>query len=271
MTTGTDANPITFEPVEFQPSITWRQISSFAFVGRLPQIPLSDSELLQSSHHLPLAIDCSSDRLQVVAITAGPFQRTPLLNTEGRWQRGYTPIALRCFPFRYSGSTLEIATNAGAETDTTLPLLSSDGSATPEIKNIIALLRRLEVGKQRLHAAAERLLIAGVLTPFQMMKLPDTAILSPLLTVDRNKFNALSDRRIAQIARDDFLPLDVAAACLFSQRLTPAAISVAKKSADIGEPSRATGQTDIEFGSGIELDDSELFSFETFDRVDHLS
>lgn len=263
----TDANPITFRRVRFEAATAWHPVSSFSFVNRLQQIPLSDSELLQSSHHLPIAIDCSDGVLQVVAITADQFQRNPLLSADGQWQRGYVPIALRCFPFRCSGETIEIATDTGVDADTTLPLLSSDGSATPEIKSIVALLRRLEAGRQRLHAAAERLFIADVLAPLQMMKVPGAAELSSLLTVDRKKFDSLSARRIAQISREDFLPFDLATACLFSQRLTPAAISVARELTDVSASVHPVEQTGALFASGTELDDSDLFSFETFNKV----
>lgn len=266
-----DANPVVFQRVCFEAATTWRRVSSFAFINRLQQIPLSDSELLQSSHHLPIAIDCSDGVLQVVAITADQFQRTPLLNADGQWQRGYMPISLRCFPFRYSGETLEIANDSAVDADTTLPLLSPDGSATTEIKSIVALLRRLEVGKRRLHAAAERLFLADVLTPLQMTKVPGATELSSLLTVDRNKFDALSARRIAQIAREDFLPFDVATACLFSQRLTPAAISVTSEPMGMSASTRPAEQSGALFASGTELDDSELFSFEAFNKVDQLS
>lgn len=259
---------ILFKPVQFEAAATWRRVPSFSFVNRLQQIPLSDSELLQSSHHLPVAVDCSGGGLQVVAITAGPLQRSPLSNAEGQWQRGYIPIALRCFPFRLSGQTLEIATDADTGAGAALPVLSPDGSATQDIKTIVALLRRLEAGRQKLHAAAERLLIADVLTPLQMMKVPGQAAeLSSLLTIDRNKFNALSARRIAQIGREGFLPLDLAAACLFSQRLTPAAISVPIQPASPVPSAAAAEQTEVLLASGTELDDSELFSFEAFSRV----
>ena len=84
-----------------------------------------------------------------------------------------------------------------------------------------------------------------------------------ILAVDRNKFAALSHKRISHIARDDFLAIDLVAACLFSQRLVPAPISVA------AEPNAATEVEanqvpQLQFKSNTQLDDSELFSFDAF-------
>jgi hypothetical protein len=221
-----------------------------------------------SSHHLPIAIDLVDGRLQVIAITTPQFQRAPLTDGEGRWLRGYAPIALRCLPFRSApdrdGEALEIAVNLGELGGPALPLAEADGSPTQEVKQIAGLLRRLEIGKRRLQAAAEKLLIADVLAPFQSVRLPGAAaVRSRALTVDRNKFAALSNRRVAHIASDSFLAIDLATACLFSQRLTPGLISVAT------EPKRTTDgdrieEITVEFRPGVQIDDSELFSFELF-------
>ncbi len=273
MTARTDhhgLDPIIFERIRLEPTAVWHPLISFAFVQGMSQIPISDSELLQSSHHLPIAIDCMDDRLQVVAIVAGQYQRAPLLDSNGHWQRGYMPIALRCLPFRSAGDTVEVATNVEVHQGPPLPIVAEDGSPTAEVQQIIRMLRKLDTGQQRLQRAAERLFIADVLTPFQMMKMPGSATaLSRFLTVDRNKFSMMSNRRIAQISRDDFLPIDVAAACLFSQRLLPAAISVAADTRELNDAGRPNGQPDIGFKSHAQLDPSELFSFEAFSGADN--
>ena len=95
-----DAGPISFVRMPLDRSSTWQRHETFVFVNLLAQIIISDSEMLQVSHHLPIAIDCANDRLQVVAITAPRFQRTPLVDSKGEWRRGYAPIAIRCHPFR---------------------------------------------------------------------------------------------------------------------------------------------------------------------------
>jgi hypothetical protein len=248
----------------------WRRRESFACVAQLGQLPLSDSELLVCSHHLPIAIDSLHDRLQVVAITSSQFQRTPLVDAEGQWRRGYAPIALRCLPFRLAedgGGALEIAVNLRGHAAAEAPALDDKGTVAADIKQAVGLLRRLEAGRRRLQLAAEKLLIADVLAPFQVMRAPGGAsVRSRILTVDRNKFAALSQKRVSHIARDDFLAIDLVAACLFSQRLVPAPISVAVEPGAAAEidPGQAP---QIQFKSNTQLDDSELFSFDAFVRA----
>jgi hypothetical protein len=260
-------NPVHFVPFHFDGSAKWRRPESFAFVSRLDRILISDSELLQLSHHLPIAIEQANGRLQVVAITSPQFQRTPLTNAQGRWRRGYAPIALRCLPFRTAENAgaadmLEIAVDVAGANATALPVRGNDGTPAPEIKQTMALLKRLEAGRRRLEAAAEKHLIAGVLAPFQLARLQGkAAIRSSALTVDRNKVAALSNRRIAHISKDNFLAIDLAAACLFSQRLVPGPVSVATESA---RPLDDAGESAITFKPSALVDDSELFSFELF-------
>jgi hypothetical protein len=151
----------------------------------------------------------------------------------------------------------------------TSAVLGEDRKPTAEITKIVGQLRHLETGKRRLRAAAETLLLAGVLTPFQMMRLPASASShSRVLTVDRNKFAALSHRRTALIAQDSFLPIDLAAACLFSQRLTPGLMPVGSEPREAENVRRSLADHAVDFRSNAQLDDSELFSFEAFCKAD---
>lgn len=259
-----DLPPIRFERVS-SPS-TWRPCRSFSFVNKLAQVALSDTELLLTSHHLPIAIDYVDDAPQVVAILTPQFQRAPLVDTHGKWLRGYTPIALRCLPFRSADGreALEIARDLQGHDGPEFPVTDTTGAPTAEIRQITTLLRRVEAGKLRLRAAAERLLIADVLAPFQLARLPGP-VHSRVLTVDRNRFSALSHRRAAHIAKDDFLAVDLAMACLFSQRLVPGPISVATESHPALNATRPpSDEIAIELKSSAQLDDSDLFSFELF-------
>jgi hypothetical protein len=238
-------------------------------------VPLADSELLLTSHHLPIAIDYVDDRLQVVAIIKSQFLRSAAIGANGQWRKGYLPIALRCLPFRaVAGNTeaekLEIALNLDEADGTALPVFAADGSLAPEVSQIGKLLERLERGKRRLQKAAETLFIAGLLSPFQLARLPDTVVNARALTVDRNKLSALSNSRAAHLAKDSFLPIDVASACIFSQRLMSNLVSV------VTEPDQSTDRDSLAaerestlagLQSNVRLDESQLFSFELFDEM----
>lgn len=274
---ASNTEPIRFTAVADKQKTVWRRPKSFAIVGEISQIPLSDSELLLTSHYLPIAIDYVNDRPRVVAITNPRFQRAPAIGPNGQWLKGYLPIALRCLPFRSTpkpaeNTVLEIALNLEEADEPGAPVFAADGKLSAAVNQIAALLQRLEDGKLELQRAAEKLLIADVLTPFQMTKLTSAkAAQSRSLTVDRNKFGALSNSRVAHLVRDGFLPIDLAAACIFSQRLLPMLVSVETGGAPADNRARVihTGIDELTtaFGLDVQVDDSELFSFEQFEEV----
>lgn len=271
--------PIKFESVSASDTPAWRKPASFSFLSEIAQVPLSDSEVLQTSHHLPLAIDYLNDGPRVVAIVQPQFHRTPVIGANGQWQKGYMPIALRCLPFRLAPNAdgkmdLEIAANLDSGETAGMPVRQSDGSLAAEVKHIEALLRRLEQGKHNLRRAAEILLIADVLTPLKMASMPEAASTGRrLLIVDRNKFAALSNSRVAHLVKNGFLPIDLAVASIFSQRLMPTLVAVASEGRAAGRQERGVAAGIDEFSSAlaldIQVDDSELFSFERFEQMNH--
>jgi hypothetical protein len=269
--------PIRFAPLAEAGRTSWRRPRLFEFASVISQIPLSDSEILLTSHHLPIAIDYADEGLHVVAITHPRFQRTPAIDADGRWQKGYMPIALRCLPFRNvraggGKQCLEIALNlAEAPEQAGAPVFAADGGLSAEVTQIAALLSLLEEGKRRLQAAAEKLLIADVLAAFQLGSLPHgSAEKTRSFTVDRNKFSALSNARMAHLGRDGFLPIDLAVACIFSQRLMPTLVSVATDEQSGVRRAIETRYEDITppLRANVQIDDSELFSFQRFAETD---
>ena len=224
------SEPIKFVPLADVSPPVWRKPTSSAFAQQISQIPLSDSELLLTSSRLPIAIDCLSDRPRVVGIIDARFQRSPAIGANGHWQRSYLPLALRCLPFRLASgktddSAIEMAVNLTHKDEPGIPLFSDNGALGTEVKNTIALLRRLEEGKKQLSDAASQLLIAGVLTPIRLGRqvVADTG---RSFTVSRELFNALSGPRVALLTKDSFLPIDLATACIFSQRHLATLVSV---------------------------------------------
>jgi hypothetical protein len=269
--------PIQFKPLaEIQPAV-WRKPASFAFAQQISQIPLSDSELLLTSSHLPIVIDCISDRPRVVAIIDSRFHRAPVIGEKGQWQRGYLPIALRCLPFRLpnatgADNTLEMAINLPQKEEPGAALYSGANELSPEVKGIAALLRRLEEGKQQLQQAASQLLIAGMLTPIRLGRNAGTTT-GRSFTVSRELFSTLSGTRTALLAKDGFLPLDLAAACIFSQRHLTTLVSVAPSGVASVDSTSATTATLEDLITPLRLnayvDDQDLFSFEQYRNAGH--
>jgi hypothetical protein len=269
--------PIQFKPLASVSPAVWRKPTSFAFAQHVSQIPLSDSELLLTSSSLPIAIDCISDRPRVVAIIDQRFQRAPVIGSNGQWQKGYLPLALRCLPFRLAGGTsdsgaIEMAINLPHGGEPESPLFAGPGQLSSEIAAIVTLLRRLEDGKQRLQQAASQLLIAGVLTPIRLGR-GSGGENGRSFTVSREQFSALSGTRAALLAKDNFLAIDLAVACIFSQRHLATLVSVAPESATTSDASVAASPAMDEFISparlNIHVDDQALFSYEQYHAGHH--
>jgi hypothetical protein len=264
--------PIQFKPLADVSPAVWRKPMSLAFAQQVSQIPLSDSEILLTSSCLPIAIDCISDRPRVVAIIDQRFQRSPVIGPNGQWQKGYLPLALRCLPFRLSGGTndagtIEMAVNLPQNDEPGSPLFAGTNRLSPEVNAIATLLRRLEGGKHQLQHAASQLLIAGVLTPIRLGRNPNGEN-GRSFTVSRDQFNTLSGARAALLAKDSFLAIDLAVACIFSQRHLATLVSVAPTSATTADASVAAAPATDEFINPVRLnvhiDDQTLFSYEHF-------
>ncbi len=160
---------------------------------------------------------------------------------------------------------MEMAVNLPHNDEPGSPLFAGPGRPSPEVAAIAALLRRLEDGKQQLQHAASQLLIAGVLTPIRLGRNPGGEN-GRSFTVSRDQFNTLSGTRTALLAKDNFLAIDLAAACIFSQRNLATLVSVAP--AATADASAAVPPGADEFVTpvrlNVEVDDQTLFSYEQY-------
>lgn len=269
---GAGVQAVEFKAVSSHAKMTWSRPASYAFIKGLSQLPVADSEVLLASHHLPIAIGNIHDEPRVVALTSPSFQRTPVLSPTGQWARGYMPIALRCLPFRFKpGETgpgaLEIATNIKESDGPQAPVFGRDGGLSAEVQHILALLQRLEAGKSALQRAAEKLLMADVVAPFHLARVPAGQAPQRLFfTVDQNRFAALPPSRAALLVKDDFLTIDLAIACVFSQRLMTTLIALAPtdQTSAPRELSHDWDAAAVIQHLSIKVDDSELFPFDRF-------
>jgi len=272
-----NSEPIQFKPIADVLPPVWHKPASLAFAQQVSQIPISDSELLLTSSCLPIAIDCISDRPRVVAIIDQRFQRNPVIGPNGQWQKGYLPIALRSLPFRLpsgSAGNIEMAVNLPHKDEQGRPLFADQGQPSPEVAAIAAMLRRLEEGKQLLQQAAAQLLIAGVLTPIRLGRTPSGET-GRSFTVSRDQFNTLSGTRAALLAKDSFLAIDLAVACIFSQRHLATLVSVTAAAATTADAPGLPSPTIEDFINPVRLtayvDDESLFSFEQYSNTERTS
>lgn len=238
--------------------------SDHRFVRTMPTLPVAASELHLSVHHLPLAFVLGEEPRVVLVLDDRVLTR-PLLDEDGQWRGGYRPIALRTHPFRLGATpaadpldALEVPPDAGPlSADAGEPIADAAGRASPAVAALHRLLLGLSAGRRALCAALDRLIVADVVVP--LASPPDL----PLHTVDAGRLGALSPERLAALVRLDFLPVDLATATVFSQRLlAPGLLAEAQRPAAVaagrrGDPHAILmGLDDPSFA----IDPSELFS-----------
>ncbi|MBN8919181.1 MAG: hypothetical protein J0H62_00395, partial [Rhizobiales bacterium] len=77
--------PVEFSAVAQHREGRWAKPGSYDFLAGLSQVPLADTELLLTSHHLPVVIDDVATEPRVVALTNARFQKAPIVSPTGEW------------------------------------------------------------------------------------------------------------------------------------------------------------------------------------------
>lgn len=278
MTLSLVDRPLQFEALGDGPGGVWRAPRQFRFLDRIGAIPLSDSELLQTSLYLPLAVQESAGTHEVVGVVHPDFLARSPIRADGRWGHFYMPIALRCLPFKRAGQTaaggiskLEMATDLGADDDAVvLPVFAENGRLHQDVAGVVSLIDRLEKGKARLASAAASLAAADLLVPLASTNAANAlADDVKLLVIDPRRLQRLTPQRTVALAADGFLPLDLATAFVFSSRLWTSTLAPARPADDdariaIVDPPMFGQHAQGAFAIELRIDDSSLFSFDTF-------
>jgi hypothetical protein len=232
-------------------------------------LPVADGEVLLCAHYYPLAVKLDGAAPMIGVITRRDMMNRGLIGGNGRWSGAYTPIALRCFPFRLTAgptgtplADLEIAKLPRKEAKLRrLRIKDEDNAPTKELNSIHEGLKSVWDGQQRLQAAFDLLLVADVLVPIADPGASDRQTVYH--TIDRRKFAQFSKFAIEAMTRTSFNAIDLVTALTFSQAhlradLRPPAVPMAPA----GEA--AAGGADSSIAAGIDtitpwLDTSELF------------
>lgn len=281
MTLSLAARPLHFEMLRERPGDVWRRPRQFGFVDRLGAVPLSDSELLQTSLHLPLAVQQGTGAHEVVAVVHPDFLARRPLRVDGRWGQSYMPIALRCLPFRKGGrdadgiAKLEIAADLEVDDDSAALPFAESGRLQQDLARVVSLLDRLEKGKARLASAAASLVAADLLVPLISTDAQNAlAVDVQLLVIDPRRLWKLTPARTVALAADSFLPLDLATALTFSSRLWASNLIPDRSTTDDDaqtpavDPALFGHHAHAAFAIELRIDDSSLFSFDTFVKSD---
>jgi hypothetical protein len=276
MTRSLVDRPLHFEPLGDRSGDVWRRPRQFSFLDRVGAVPLSDSELLQTSLYLPLAVQEAAGTHQVVAVVHPDFLARSPVRGGARWGQFYMPIALRCLPFRRAGqargsiSSLEMATDLDVGDDATvLPLFAENGRLHQDLAGVVSLLERLERGKAALARVAAALVAADLLVPLVSTN-PENALAIDveLLVIDPRRLRSLTPARTVALAANDFLALDLATALAFSSRLWASNLAPGRSADDAEiaptDPALFGQHAQAAFAIELRIDDSSLFSVDTF-------
>jgi hypothetical protein len=254
----------------------WSRPKRFDFFERLPTAPVADTEFLHLSHYCPIVVLPGADGPRVAILLDPSLTQSNPIGHDGRWRVPYSPMALRSLPFwpGSSATEIEIALELAADDpEDSLPMRDNSGRPSDEFAAVVTLIERLQLGMRRLSEAAKVLVAADLLVP---LVADEPAGAWPadtgLLTVSPTRLAALSPARAAALSTDRCTPLDLATACLFSQRLLhrrvkPSNVDAAKPGAR-AEGNPIADQHLVEpLEAHMRIDNSPLFSFELFERL----
>jgi hypothetical protein len=263
--------PLRFERLEGV--ARWSRPRRLDFFDRLPTAPIADSEVLNLAHHCPIVLVSGPRGPRVAVLLDSRLARSDPLGKDGAWRFPYCPMALRCLPF-WPGqrpSDVDIAVDiALRHPEASLPLREPSGEPSNAFAAVMTLVERLREGMARLDAAANLLLAADLLVPIAWHDDDGSPEATAYLTVAEDRVLGLSPARAAALAELRCLPLELATACLFSQRHLAARAkpwSDAAGSSRMPPPRAAEGGVDM-LEPHMALDQSPLFSFDVLAHLD---
>lgn len=256
--------------------ITWGPRSDFADLLPLLALPIGDSEMLNLSHYAPIAIHLPDDEraIPIVVILLHPaLTRVSPFDGQGKWLPPYQPLALRSLPFTpddcgnclYAPDLVMIDGHPGSHSH------DADGRQSKEYRLMLDLVQRLYNGSRWLSDAARLLLSAGVLAPLEAI--PEQGN-SRLYVLNANRLAAVEPVCAAGLTAFSMLPMELAAALLFSSRYLARRLDANAADGYAGPVFNASARAemsellppDLMAGRYI-LDAGSLFNFEAFDQA----
>lgn len=261
-----------FLPVDDSAVTRWSRPARLDFLHRLRAVPVADTELLHLSHYCPVVVALAEDGPRVAVLLDPALLRLSPVGRDGRWRHPYAPIALRNLPFWPGARRAEISVApelVGDAADDGFAMRDQEGRPTEQFAAVVTWIERLQHGMRRLSDAAKLLVAADVLAPLGVVQ-PRTlqAKDTGYWTVSPDKFNALEAERAAALSADACLPLDLAAACLFSRRLLARSISlIESENEKRRDPAERAPLDFVEpLDLHVRLDSSPLFSLDLSER-----
>lgn len=138
-------------------------------------VPLVMAELAKAIPSIPIAFAANGDRFQLIAVLSITPGKNMFIGPDGRWLLGYTPAALRSYPFRMlrpDGGVEPIlcidesCELLPADSPDGEPFFNPDGSIAPVLQQTLKFLAELERNRAVTQLAVGALQQAGLIVPW---------------------------------------------------------------------------------------------------------
>lgn len=264
-----DALP--FIPIQQPETLRWGSLGHFKELMPLAAVPISDTELLHLGHYAPIGVLIAEGGVTqpvVVLLTHPELAERGPFNAAAKWMPPYMPLALRALPFTpgVEGECLYSPTLVVTHEAPAWQVESPAGKPTQEFRAALDLVQKLHRGARRLSDAARLLLAADVLVPLEPI---ESRPGDRFLVVSLERLAALSPSQSAGLTAMGMLPLELAAASLFSRRYLTRGLAPEAAAAERRDRANRIGATTAidplpidPMGSSFVLDTSPLFNID---------
>jgi hypothetical protein len=229
----------------------WRPREGFQFAAALQVVPILVIELNKLLPHYVLGFMKVGETFEPIALLGLGGERNVYVNTDGKWLGGYTPAALRAYPFTLASSTSDekilcIDSAHLTQSKEAKPLFNSTGEIADEVQEMLSFLKNTDANMKVTQAATRALAEAQLFEdwPLKVNKGEDIEPMEirGLYRIKETALNMLDAEAFAALREFGALPL--AYAQLFSMSQLE---QLGQRAEFIGNQLKATQSTDLNF------------------------
>lgn len=230
-------------PLQALSHVTHRQLKfqnlarPYAFAQDKLLAGLVSSEVSHALRHMPIGFTLHEGKAALVALMGLAENENLFVTTEGQWQGGYIPAALRAVPFGLmpnadgTEQTVVIQDDGGHfATSNGTPLFDETGQATEFLRNMIGFLQAYKQNEEMTAKALAALAASELLEPWELaFTRPDgqPQKIAGLFKIDPARLDALAPETLANLHASGALPLVYAH--IFSLTAIPALEKMARE------------------------------------------